>query len=69
MPNTGSWTTFQEVTTPIQRSSGVHNLYLVAKGGLGVANLDWLQFEDSTGTNTPTNPPTNPTTGPVSGQT
>jgi aryl-phospho-beta-D-glucosidase BglC (GH1 family) len=77
VPNTGGWTTFQEVTTPIQRSSGVHNLYLVAKGGLGVANLDWLQFEDSTGTNTPTNPPTNPqtnpptnpTTGPVSGQT
>jgi len=68
VPGTGGWTTFQEVTTPIQRSSGVHNIYLVAKGGLGVANLDWLQFEDSTGSNQPT-PPTNPpATGPVSGQ-
>lgn len=47
VPNTGGWTTFQEVTTPIQRSSGVHNIYLVAKGGAGVANIDWLQFEDS----------------------
>lgn len=70
VPNTGGWTTFQEVTTPIQRSSGVHDLYLVARGGAGVANIDWLQFEDSTGTNTPTNPPTQPpATGPVSGQT
>jgi|GEM_PF-1176823 len=69
VPSTGGWTTFQEVTTPIQRSSGVHDLYLVARGGAGVANIDWLQFEDSTGTNTPTPPPTQPpATGPVSGQ-
>jgi aryl-phospho-beta-D-glucosidase BglC (GH1 family) len=78
VPSTGGWTSFQEVTTPIQRSTGVRNLYLVAKGGTGVANIDWLQFEDSTGTNTPTpptHPPTTPpttppgSTAPVSGQT
>ncbi|RQP21282.1 RICIN domain-containing protein [Piscinibacter terrae] len=49
VPSTGGWTTFHEVVTPIQRTSGVHNLYLVARGGNGVANIDWLQFEDSTG--------------------
>jgi hypothetical protein len=49
VPSTGGWTTFREVVTPIQRTSGVHNLYLVARGGNGVANLDWIQFEDSTG--------------------
>lgn len=49
VPGTGGWTTYREVVTAIQRVSGVHNLYLVARGGNGVANLDWLQFEDSTG--------------------
>lgn len=49
VPSTGGWTEFAEVVTAIQRVSGVHNLYLVARGGNGVANIDWLRFEDSTG--------------------
>lgn len=49
VPNTGGWMTYREVVAPIQRTTGLHNVVLVARGGNGVANLDWLQFEDSTG--------------------
>lgn len=47
VPNTGGWTTYQTFSFPIQSTTGVHNVYLVGKGGSGIANLDWLAFARS----------------------
>ncbi|WP_042166082.1 carbohydrate-binding protein [Paenibacillus gorillae] len=43
--NTGGFTTFQTQTIPISGASGVHHLFLVAKGsGSGYGNIDWFTF-------------------------
>jgi hypothetical protein len=43
--STGSWTTYVAQSTAAAGASGVHNLYLFFKGGFGVCNLDWIQFQ------------------------
>jgi hypothetical protein len=43
IPNTGSLSTYQTVTTKLKNKEGLTNIYLVYKGGTGnIANLDWL---------------------------
>jgi hypothetical protein len=41
---TGSWTTFKPEQTTVSGVSGIHDLYLVFRGGFGVCNLDWFKF-------------------------
>jgi MYXO-CTERM domain-containing protein len=48
VPNTGSWDVYGTVTHPLSLTSGAHVLRVVfdvatLAGGLGVANLDWLE--------------------------
>jgi len=43
--STGSWSTYQTQTALLSAVGGTHSLYLVARGGSGVANLDWLEIE------------------------
>ena len=45
---TGGWQSWQTVTAPVTRATGLHDLYLVFQGAPntgGVANLNWLQFK------------------------
>jgi hypothetical protein len=42
--STGSWSAFLTQAVNLTLTSGVHDLYLVFKGGFGVCNMDWLQF-------------------------
>jgi hypothetical protein len=43
---TGDWQTWTTVTCDVSEISGVHDLFLVFKGGGGsLFNLDWYQFE------------------------
>jgi glucosylceramidase len=44
MPNTGDWQTYSNVSGSITGATGVHDLYLVFKGGGSVANLNSFQF-------------------------
>ena len=44
MPNTGGWQNWQTVTGTVANTSGLHNLYLVYKGGTSIGNLNWFQF-------------------------
>ncbi|MDB5331342.1 MAG: secreted sugar hydrolase [Phycisphaerales bacterium] len=41
---TGAWTTFKPEQTTVSGVTGVHDLYLVFRGGFGVCNLDWFKF-------------------------
>jgi hypothetical protein len=41
---TGSWTTFKPQQTTVSGVTGIHDLYLVFRGGYGVCNLDWFKF-------------------------
>lgn len=48
LASTGSWTAYQEFSTPISAATGAHDLYLVFKpapGGTYVANLNWLKLQ------------------------
>jgi parallel beta-helix repeat protein len=42
--STGGWDTFVQQSVAVTGASGVHNLYLVARGGYGVANLASFEF-------------------------
>lgn len=42
--NTGGWTLFSEQELNMVTVSGVHDLYLVARGAVGVCNIDWFRF-------------------------
>ena len=42
--NTGDWWRFTEQTASVSGLSGTKDLYLVFKGGTGVANVDWVRF-------------------------
>jgi glucosylceramidase len=44
IPMTGGWQTWQTVTGSVSGASGLHNLYLVFRGGSGIGNLNWFQF-------------------------
>ncbi|MEV4172391.1 carbohydrate-binding protein [Nonomuraea sp. NPDC049709] len=43
--STGGWTRFATQSVGIADTSGVHDLFLVANGGAGVANIDWVALE------------------------
>ncbi|MGS2642968.1 carbohydrate-binding protein [Streptosporangium sp. LJ11] len=43
--STGGWTRFATQSIAIASSSGVHDVFLVATGGAGVANIDWVALE------------------------
>ena len=42
--NTGGWGQFETQSTSINPVSGQHAVFLVARGGPGVCNLDWFTF-------------------------
>ncbi|RAV09899.1 polysaccharide lyase family 8 super-sandwich domain-containing protein [Paenibacillus contaminans] len=42
--STGSFVSFTEQTTSLTGASGVHDVYVVFKGGSGVGNFDWFKF-------------------------
>lgn len=42
--DTGGWGTYAPQTTSIQGAAGVHDLYLVGRGGSGIGNIQWIQF-------------------------
>jgi glucosylceramidase len=44
LPVTGGWQTWQTVSGSVSNATGLHNLYIVFKGGSGVGNLNWFQF-------------------------
>ncbi len=46
MQGTGGWEVFQEQMINISSASGVHNIYVVFKGGSGVGNFDWFKFSN-----------------------
>ncbi|HEV2693944.1 MAG TPA: carbohydrate-binding protein [Verrucomicrobiae bacterium] len=54
LPVTGGWQTWQTVSGSVTNAIGLHNLYVVFKGGSGVGNLNWFQFG---GAVNPTNHP------------
>lgn len=41
---TGAWNHYTQQSTKITGATGVHDVYLVFKGGKGVANVDWFTF-------------------------
>jgi hypothetical protein len=45
LPSTGGWQTWQTVSAPALNVSGMHDLYLVFKGGTGIGNVNWFQFQ------------------------
>ena len=46
--STGSWTIFEEQVALLTRpTSGIEDVYFVFKGGSGVGNFNWFQFEDA----------------------
>lgn len=45
LPVTGGWQTWTTVSTSVAATTGTHNVYLVFKGGNGIANLNWVQFQ------------------------
>jgi glucosylceramidase len=44
LPITGGWQTWETVSGSVSNVTGLHNLYIVFKGGSGVGNLNWFQF-------------------------
>jgi glucosylceramidase len=45
LPVTGGWQTWTTVSAPVSGASGTHDVYAVFKGGNGIANLNWFQFQ------------------------
>jgi Carbohydrate binding module (family 6)/Right handed beta helix region/Dolichyl-phosphate-mannose-protein mannosyltransferase len=43
--STGSWTQFNTQSASVTLVSGKHSVFLVARGGFGVCNLDWFTFQ------------------------
>ncbi len=43
---TGGYRIFDEQYTSIDSQVGMQDVYFVAKGGSGVANIDWIQFDN-----------------------
>lgn len=43
--STGSWTRFLTQTLPITSTTGMHDVFIVATGGAGIANIDWISLE------------------------
>jgi O-glycosyl hydrolase len=47
IPVTGGWQTWQTVSGSGAAAGGVHDLYVVFKGGSSIGNLNWFQFSGS----------------------
>ncbi|WP_025744037.1 carbohydrate-binding protein [Aquimarina pacifica] len=53
---TGSWTTYDTVSSAINSVSGTHDIYLVFTGGNGyLLNLNWFEFNESSTITIPEN--------------
>lgn len=48
--STGGWQNWQTKTTCISGVSGIHNLFLVFKGGTSLTNINWLKFNSVSST-------------------
>ena len=44
---TGDWNQYEVQRAGLSNATGVHDVYLVAKGGEGVGNIDWFSFGGS----------------------
>ncbi len=47
--STGGWQNWQTQYTNISGANGIHDLYIVFKGGSGICNLNWFQFYSGSG--------------------
>jgi beta-glucosidase len=47
--NTGAWDNFQQQTSSISGTTGIHDLYLFGVSGWGIGNIDWFTFTKETG--------------------
>jgi glucosylceramidase len=45
--STGGWQTWTTKNTTVSGASGVNNLYMVFQGGAGIANLNWIKFNQN----------------------
>ena len=45
MPDTGGWQTWQTVSGSVSSVTGLHDLYLVFKGGTSIGNVNWFRFD------------------------
>ena len=45
LPVTGGWQTWTTVSAPITGATGVHDLYVVFKGGTSISNVNWFKFQ------------------------
>ena len=45
LPVTGGWQTWTTVSAPISGASGLHDLYVVFKGGTSISNVNWFKFQ------------------------
>ncbi len=45
--NTGGWQEWLTREVNISLTSGVHDIYMVFKGGFGIGNLNWFQFNEN----------------------
>lgn len=54
---TGGYSNYTSLVAAVTQTTGVHDVYLVFKGGSGVCNLDWFSFST---TATPDPPPAAP---------
>jgi glucosylceramidase len=45
LPVTGGWQTWTTVSAPITGASGLHDLYVVFKGGTSISNVNWFKFQ------------------------
>ena len=44
LTSTGGWQVWQTIQASVTAVSGVHDLYVVYRGGSGLGNLNWFQF-------------------------
>ncbi|MEN1783648.1 MAG: carbohydrate-binding protein [Bacteroidota bacterium] len=45
--STNGWNDFVEQSAELANASGIHDLYIVFKGSVGIGNLDWIRFENN----------------------
>ncbi|NBI27504.1 carbohydrate-binding protein [Chengkuizengella marina] len=46
--NTGGWQSYELVNGDLSTAIGINDLYVIFKGGNGIANIDWIQFQPFT---------------------
>lgn len=42
--NTGGWSNYTDQSVTVSGADGIHDIYLVFKGGSGICNMDWFKF-------------------------